>query len=246
MRITWLGHSTVLLEREGARLITDPVLRDRVGPLVRIAGAPDKRALGDIDAVLLSHLHADHADPPSLRSLGRGVKVVAPRLATPWLRRVGYEDVTELGAGEETEIAKVHVRATPASHDGRRQPLGPRAEAIGYTIGRSASVYYAGDTDLFPEMAGLCGSVSVALVPVWGWGPSLGPGHLDPERAARAVALISPRVAIPVHWGTLALGWPAKRPADPQWPAREFARLTARSAPHVEVRLLAPGEATEL
>ena len=79
-----------------------------------------------------------------------------------------------------------------------------------------------------------------------GWGPTLGPGHLDPARAATAAALIAPRVAVPIHWGTLAL-WPRPlRAKDPERPAREFASLVAQHAPDVEVRVLAPGERTEM
>ena len=107
-------------------------------------------------------------------------------------------------------------------------------------------MYFAGDTDLFPAMAELRGSVSVALVPVWGWGRSLGPDHLDPDRAAQAVALIAPQAAIPIHWGTLAPAWQTKRATDRERPARQFASLTAQYAPGVRVCLLSPGDQTEL
>jgi L-ascorbate metabolism protein UlaG (beta-lactamase superfamily) len=96
-------------------------------------------------------------------------------------------------------------------------------------------------------MSDLRGQIDVALLPVWGWGPSAGQGHLDPERAARAAAMISPPVAIPIHWGTLALPWLRRRRAsDPAEPARRFAALTAVSAPDVEVRLLEVGGRSSL
>ena len=67
--------------------------------------------------------------------------------------------------------------------------------------GGGRSVYFAGDTDVFEEMADLA-PVDVALLPIWGWGPSMGPGHMDPARAAEAARLLDARVAIPIHWGT--------------------------------------------
>jgi L-ascorbate metabolism protein UlaG (beta-lactamase superfamily) len=114
---------------------------------------------------------------------------------------------------------------------------------VGYLIRASRSVYFAGDTDLFPAMQDMRGIVDVALLPVWGWGPRLGPGHLDPERAARAAALLAPEVAIPIHWGTLAR-WPGRGLPDPERPAREFAAQTKRYAPAVDVRVLTPGQST--
>jgi L-ascorbate metabolism protein UlaG (beta-lactamase superfamily) len=105
-------------------------------------------------------------------------------------------------------------------------------------------VYFAGDTDLFEGMGELRGIVDVALLPVWGWGPSVGEGHLDPQRAAQATAMIAPRLAIPIHWGTFALPWARDGASDRH--AREFAELTAELAPTVDVRVLAPGESAEL
>jgi L-ascorbate metabolism protein UlaG (beta-lactamase superfamily) len=233
----------VLLEIDGVRVLTDPVLRGRVGPLVRIAAPAD--APGRVDVVALSHLHADHADMPTLRGLERSGPLLAPRPAAAWLRRAGLTDVHELEAGEELSIGGVTFVATPAVHDRRRRPLGPAADPVGYVVRGSRSAYFAGDTDLFASMADLGESLDLALLPVWGWGPDAGEGHLDPERAAQAVAMLRPRIAVPIHWGTFALPWAARRARDPAWPARRFAELVGERAPSVEVRVLAPGERTE-
>lgn len=243
--VRWLGHATVLLEIDGVRVITDPVLGRRVGPLVRIGAPVDEAALGTLDAVLLSHLHADHADVSSLRRL-RGATLIAPSGAAGWLHGKRMGDVRELRPGELMRIGALTIEATPAEHEGKRAPLGPVADTVGFLIHGSTSVYFAGDTDLFPEMSRLRGRVDVALLPVSGWGPTLGPGHLDPERAARAAAIIAPAVAIPIHWGTFTLPRPAPRPADPAGPATAFATLCRRSAPSVEVRVLAPGQVTSV
>jgi L-ascorbate metabolism protein UlaG (beta-lactamase superfamily) len=245
LEITWLGHSTVLIELDGVRLLTDPVVRERVGPLVRIAPPVPPSALDGIDAVLLSHLHADHADPRSLRRV-RSPLVIAPRGSGRWLakKRVAPA-VREVVAGEEQVVDSVRVTATPATHDSRRWPLGPRAEPVGFVLrGKGGSAYFAGDTDLNQAMTDLAGSIDVALLPVSGWGPSLGPGHLDAERAAEAAAMIAPRVAVPIHWGTLSPRRPMRRHPEPARPPQEFARLVAERAPEVEVRVLAPGEVT--
>jgi L-ascorbate metabolism protein UlaG (beta-lactamase superfamily) len=242
-RISWLGHATVLLELDGVRLLTDPVLGRRVGPLLRVSADPVEAAqLRQIDCVLLSHLHADHADPGSLRRLG--TSVIGPGGAGEWLRGAGVEHARELSPGDEAAVGSLRVIATPAVHDRRRRPFGTQAQPIGFVVRGSLGMYFAGDTDLFEGMTELRGTVDVALLPVWGWGPSVGEGHLDPQRAAEAVAMIGPSLAIPIHWGTFALPW--ARGGDSDRPAREFAELAAKLAPGVEVRVLAPGESTQL
>ena len=183
--IQYVGHATVLVDLGGVRLLTDPLLRNRVAHLRRAAKV-DAGALRGVDAVLISHLHYDHLDLPSLEKLGRDMPVVAPRGAGALIRRkAGVKNVIELRAGEEIAIGGVTVRATKAEHDTGRMPLGTQAEPLGYVIeGDGRSVYFAGDTDLFDEMAALA-PVDVALLPIWGWGPTMGPGHMDPTRAAR-------------------------------------------------------------
>jgi L-ascorbate metabolism protein UlaG (beta-lactamase superfamily) len=246
LSITWLGHATVLIELDGVRLITDPAIRNRIGPLVRVAPPIEPDTLGPVDCVLLSHLHADHTDIPSLHRLTRSGPIVVPAGAREWLTtNHGLRDVRELRPGEELGICGLRICATPATHASTRRPFGPAAEPVGYVIRGSSATYFAGDTDVFAAMAGMRDSIDVALLPVWGWGPRLGPGHLNPERAAAAVALIAPAVAIPIHWGTFALPGPVTRRAGrSDRPALQFAALAQRYAPNVEVRVLAPGGRT--
>jgi L-ascorbate metabolism protein UlaG (beta-lactamase superfamily) len=238
--ITYVGHATTLVELDGTRLLTDPVLRNRIGPMRRISDPPLPIERLRADAVLLSHAHHDHLDLPSLREVAADCPVIAPRGLARFLRRHGFEEIIELGIGEHTSIGSVEITATTATHDGRRYPFGRRLPALGFVIDGSATVYFAGDTDLFPGMAQLAKSLDLALLPVWGWGPKVGRGHLDPKRAAQAVALMRPRNAVPIHWGTLAgprVAWRA-RPAEP---AEAFKRLTADLAPDVRVWVLPPG-----
>jgi L-ascorbate metabolism protein UlaG (beta-lactamase superfamily) len=207
--LRFLGHSTVRLELGGRVVLTDPVLTARVGGLVRVVPPPSPHTYADADLVLLSHLHGDHLHLPSLRLLGRGTRVVVPRGAGAWLAGKGLRHVEEIAPGETLDEGGLTVTATEAVHSGHRWgprlTHGPQSPAIGHLVeGDGLKVYNAGDTDLFDGMTAF-GPVDVALLPVWGWGPNLGPGHLDPARAARAAGIVRARAAVPVHWGTLAV-----------------------------------------
>jgi L-ascorbate metabolism protein UlaG (beta-lactamase superfamily) len=239
MQLTWIGHSTVLVELDGLRILTDPLLRNRVAHLRRVHPV-DPAATGHVDVALVSHGHYDHLDVPSLRLLDPKAPVVVPRGLGRPLRRAGRARVVEVGEGEELGFGDVTVQATPAHHPGGRQLR--KSGALGFALRGSASVYFAGDTDLFDGMAEL-GPVDVAVLPVSGWGSKLPPGHLDPRRAAEALRLLRPRLAVPVHWGTFRTPF-APRPDDR--PAVEFVRAAAELAPEVEVRVLAIGETLTL
>jgi L-ascorbate metabolism protein UlaG (beta-lactamase superfamily) len=245
-RITWVGHSTVLLELDGARLLTDPVLRGRLGHLRRVAPPADARALADLDAALVSHLHYDHLDLPSLDRLDHSARVVVPAGGVPIVQRRGFSLVSEVAAGEELRIGPLDVRATHAEHTGRRGPFGSGSPAVGYLVSGSARIYFAGDTDLFDGMRALSPGLDVALLPVAGWGPRLPAGHLDPLRAADALRLLRPRIAIPIHWGTYRRIGLDRDPAVLRAPAEAFVRHARERAPEVDVRILPVGGSIEL
>jgi L-ascorbate metabolism protein UlaG (beta-lactamase superfamily) len=238
----------VLLRLGGVSILTDPMLRNWLGPLHREGPPPDPALTSEAELVLISHIHRDHLDRRSLRRLPPSTPLLVPRGATRWAAGGGAEEIREISLGETASIAGLEVTAVPALHDGHRDGRrGPGAEALGYLIrGGGRTVYFAGDTDLFDEMSEL-GAVDLALLPVWGWGTSVGDGHLDPERAARALELIRPRVAVPIHWGTFfPFGLRRLRPRFLSEPPRELARLAAELTPEVEMRILEPGSGMPL
>src|SRR4051794_38150448 len=150
-RVTYIGHATVLLELEGVRLITDPVLRSWVGPLHRQGARPSPGVANDVDAVLISHLHQDHADLPSLRRFPRDVPMLVPPGARTFFERRGFVAVSGLAAGESRQVKGIAVTATDATHRVKRRSVS-KTEAIGFLVGGGRRIYFAGDTDLFDGM----------------------------------------------------------------------------------------------
>ena len=230
----FLGHSTVRVEMAGRTVLTDPLLTGTVGLLRRLVPLPDPAMWAGVDVVLISHLHGDHLHLPSLRTVGRDVRIVVPRGAGAWLRGRGFPRVDELSAGETVSDGGLRITAVRAEHSGHRWgprlTHGPGTESLGYLLeGGGSTVYASGDTGLFQGMAVLAArAVDVALLPVWGWGPNLGPGHLDPVSAADAVELIRPQIVVPVHWGTFAVAGMTSLPS----PLRGRMRRLLVDPPH--------------
>ncbi|MCM2386919.1 MBL fold metallo-hydrolase [Streptomyces albipurpureus] len=246
VEVTWWGHATCTVEDSGVRVLTDPLFVRRLAHLRRRRGAVPPPEAAMADAVLVSHLHSDHLHLPSLARLSPGTRLVVPSgacRAVPGLCRLGLE-ITEVAPDDEVRVGPLTIRAVPALHDGRRLPVGPqRSPALGFVIAGEARTYFAGDTGLFDSMADEVGQVDVALLPVGGWGPYLGHGHLDAGRAAQAVAALAPRSAVPVHYGTYwPIGLDGVRPHEFHAPGEEFVRKTARLAPEVAVHRLGHGE----
>jgi L-ascorbate metabolism protein UlaG (beta-lactamase superfamily) len=237
----------VRLDLDGVRLLTDPVL-GRVGPagVLRRHAPPVPAAALDVDAVLLSHLHGDHCDLPSLAALGPRVRLVVPSGAAPLLEPIAPGRVTELAVGQSVRIGEVHVTATPALHEASRREGTALVQPVGFRVRGTREVYVAGDTDLFPGMVDLAGA-DVALLPVAGWGPVLGPGHMDALGAANALRLLRPRMAVPVHWGTLRIAgvWRLRRSTYLHAGA-EFRTYARRMAPYVRVVVPAVGDPVDL
>jgi L-ascorbate metabolism protein UlaG (beta-lactamase superfamily) len=239
--LTYVGHATVLAELASLRILTDPLLGRGILHVRRRVPAPAIQDLRPLDAILISHAHRDHLDHASLRLLAGECPAIVPRGCSRAARRGGALEVIELNEGDRLTLGDIVVEAVPAAHDGRRQPFGHPVAALGYLLEGPCRLYFAGDTDLFPGMSSLTGRVDLAMLPIWGWGPRVRTGHLDPMRADEAVATIRPQIAVPIHWGTLrAVG--SQRGRDPVAPAKAFADAVSRVAPGTEVRILMPGQ----
>jgi L-ascorbate metabolism protein UlaG (beta-lactamase superfamily) len=252
-QVHYIGHATVLVDIGRIRVLTDPILRDRVFFLQRQGRnpAPDLLAERPPDIVLLSHLHYDHVDLPSLRRLPSTTTVIAPMGSGRYLKRWAGVQVHQMGEGDSVQVSDVEITALPADHD---QPISmgrPLHACMSYLIRNHLSVYFAGDTDLFEGMyeIGREFHLDLALLPVWGYSHRLGPGHLTPFTAAQALDRLQPRVAVPIHWGSLRYLGP-----DALWQGRNFMRRPPYAfaeyasclAPQTEVRVLQPGESTSL
>jgi L-ascorbate metabolism protein UlaG (beta-lactamase superfamily) len=240
--LTWLGHSTVVLDVDGARLLTDPLLRRHVGLLRRRGASPPSELWENADAVLLSHLHHDHADRRSLALLPDRIPVIAAPDNVDWLRGRSLAGQSP-AAGEWIRVpgsSTVSVTLCRAVHHSRPMPHRPNG-ATGHVIRSSAgAVWVAGDTSVFPGMELIpeqAGSpIELALVPISGWGPRLSAGHMGPWEAADACAMVGARCAVPVHWGTLHT--PGGRNTPRGWmdrPAAVFTAAMAERAPACRV-----------
>ncbi|MCL2455754.1 MAG: MBL fold metallo-hydrolase [Micrococcales bacterium] len=246
--VTWLGHASIVLDLAGTRVLTDPLLRRHAGLLRRRGAAPAAETWSHADAVLISHLHHDHAELGSLHLLDE-VPVLSAAANAHWMHGRGVSGAVGLDENHWWTVpgGNVRVRRVPAVHNHRPMPHRPNA-ATGYILQTEGfTVWFAGDTGPFPQMAHLAdmaeAPIDLALVPVGGWGPRLSGGHLDPVQAAHAVAVSGARRAVPVHWGTLHA--PVSRGLPPGWMDRAgpaFAASCARIAPDCEVTVLTPGE----
>jgi L-ascorbate metabolism protein UlaG (beta-lactamase superfamily) len=240
-----MGHSTADISIGGVRFVTDPVLGARVAHLRRRCPNP-VLAPGVIDAVLISHLHHDHLDLASLRRIGAG-PVLVPRGAGRLIGGAVSGDVVEVSPGDVVNVGAARVLVVHADHSGRRTLSRAHGPALGFVIEASGRrVYFPGDTDLFEDMQSF-GPLDLALLPIWGWGPRLGPGHLNPQRAAAAAALLGAASVLPIHWGTFSpvnFGW--GRPGWLDQPGVEFVAALPAAAPESRLVLLEPGGAAQI
>ena len=224
LRVTWLGHSTTIVEIGGVRLLVDPVWAERAS-FVSFAGPkrfyPPPLPLAElpsVDAIVLSHDHYDHLDESFVRGVAaRGLRWVAPLGVGDWLGKWGVpaRDVTELDWWEATNVGGVTLTATPARHFSGRG-IGGRDRTLwcGYAIASPEHrVYYAGDTAMqneFPEIGARLGPFDVTMIEIGAYDKLWVDVHLGPEQAVMAHRLVRGDVMLPLHWGMFDLalhGW---------------------------------------
>ncbi|WP_437768385.1 MBL fold metallo-hydrolase [Sorangium sp. So ce281] len=219
LRVTWLGHSTVLLELDGRRVLTDPVFGERASP-VSFAGPlrfhPVPAALDELpplDAVLLSHDHFDHLCAPTIEALARTrVPIVTPLGVGALLEALGVDParITELDWHERAEIGGVRFTATPSQHFSGRGPTSRNATLWASWVieAERRKVFFSGDTGLFPgfeDIGKQHGPFDLVMLEVGAYHPAWGTIHLGPENALTAFEMLGGGTLLPVHWGTFNL-----------------------------------------
>jgi len=261
-RVTWVGHSTCLVQAGAINILTDPVWSERAspvqwaGPRRLVPAAVPLAALPPIDLVLISHNHYDHFDVATIRELARR------HPAATWACPLGVgEALTARGAATVTELdwwdartvatpgGEVALTATPARHFSGRTPFDRDATLwSGFAIAAGAwRVLFVGDTGLHPgfaDVGGRCGPFDVALVPVGAYEPRwvMRPVHMNPEEALDAYEAFAPNghrcVFVPIHWGTFPL---TDEPVD-EPPRRIRDGWRARGRPADDLWVLRHGE----
>jgi len=241
LRVTWFGHSSLLLEIDGTRILTDPVWSDRASPVSWIGPhrwyAPPI-ALGDlppIDAVVISHNHYDHLDAAKLSAMkGWNTVFVVPLGVGASLEYWGIPEarIVELDWWERTRIHDIEIVCAPARHASGRA-LFDTDEALwaGYALlGPRHRVYFSGDTGLFPALAEIgarLGPFDLTAIEVGQYDRAWPDWHIGPEQAVRAHAMLRGRALLPIHWGLFQLayhGW--TEPIERAWAAAQLAGVT--------------------
>lgn len=217
MRITYIGHATLLIKIGGRTFLTDPNFDPKLGKLLPRVSAPGI-ALSDlpsIDGVFITHAHADHMSFDSLDGLKKGIPIYAPRPIARWLTRKGYENVAAIIPGETRDVGGVLVRAAAATHKGHRYGVDRwRGAANMYLFDtKMDSCFFAGDTALTPDSDDIVENhlmsggrqLDIALLPIghapW-WKPGFRKGHLTSTDALTLFERLKARYLIPYHWGT--------------------------------------------
>lgn len=251
--LTWIGHSTLLLQLDGVNVLTDPQWSERASP-VSFAGprrlVPPGVAfehLPSIQVVLLSHDHYDHLDA---RTVERLAAVHRPRFVVPlgiraWLADRGIHDVVELDWWQSVEIDGLRFTSVPAKHFSGRSPRDANRRLwTGWTIaGRDRRAYFAGDTgysEVLAEIGRRLGPFDVAALPIGAYLPQwlMKPAHLTPEEALDVFRDVGARRFVAIHWGTFDL---ADEPIDDP-PRRLAAEARKRGLDPDRVWILTHGE----
>lgn len=254
LRLTWLGHSTVLVEVDGARVLLDPVWSERCSPVSFIGPVrfhPPPLALSELpplDAVVISHDHYDHLDHPTIVELGKSsVQFVVPLGVGSHLEYWGIDParITELEWWQSKRVGDVELTATPARHfSGRSLVMADRDQTLwaGWALrGPKHRVFYSGDTAMFPgftEIGERLGPFDATLMEVGAYNQLWADVHLGPEQALRAHQMVKGKVMFPVHWGTFDLALHA-------WTEPMERLLAAAASDGVRLVSPQPGESVE-
>ena len=254
LRVTYVGHATLLLHFGNVSVLTDPNFDDKLGYFLPRVTAPGVKMaeLPHIDAILLTHAHADHLSFRSLRALPAEIPIYAPPAIARWLQREGISSARAIASGERAQIGSLTITVASAKHVGARYGLDRwRGEAHMYLLDDGdSSVLFTGDTALTPAAGELAKTIAprrvdVALLPI-GYAPwwkeyLFRRGHLTSADALALFAEVNARILIPFHWGTF------RHVTSGAYDAiNVFRALLPAHERRADVNILEPGESLRL
>jgi L-ascorbate metabolism protein UlaG (beta-lactamase superfamily) len=255
MKVTYIGHATLLLELGGARLLTDPNFDSKLGRILPRVSAPGiaLEQLPALDAILLTHAHADHLSFDSIERLPRRIPLFAPPVVAKWLRRLGYSHAVDFAPDESVRVVDVTIHAASATHRGNRYGYDRwRSSANMYLLDAGETAFFAGDTALVADTHHLVErtlwakdrELDLALLPIgyapW-WKPGFRRGHLTHDDALTLFQRLRARTLVPYHWGTFRHVTATAHDA-----IRRLRQRVDESNLHSTVRIIEPGESLEV
>lgn len=211
--VTFIGHSTFLIQSGGLNIVTDPVWATRMGPGARLSppGVPIAD-LPPIDIVVLSHAHYDHLHLGSLRNLPGEFRLLVPEGLRGWLKRKGFKHVEELSWWSEKRIGDVTFGFVPAKHWTRRTPWDTNSSHWGGWVIQHGGdcLYFAGDSgydSLFREIGARYGDIRIALIPIGAYEPEwfMRDSHMTPEEAVQTFTDVGAGIFVPMHYDAFHL-----------------------------------------
>jgi L-ascorbate metabolism protein UlaG (beta-lactamase superfamily) len=256
LRVTYIGHATLLIEIGGKIFLTDPNFDSALGRFLPRVSSPGiaLKELPKLDAILLTHAHADHLSFKSLDQLPNNIPLFTPRAIAAWLEKRGYHNVTGVAPNESVELGGVVLRAASATHKGNRYGVDRWRSATNMYLLETnrTSCFFAGDTALTADSSSLVAKhlnahgrdLDLALLPIghapW-WKPGFRRGHLTSLDALTLFERLNARYFIPYHWGTF------NHVTSTAFDAIDRLRATLENHPlHPAVKILEPGSTFSL
>jgi L-ascorbate metabolism protein UlaG (beta-lactamase superfamily) len=250
VQLTWVGHSTFLIQVAGMNILTDPIWSQRASPVRWVGPRRSARPgiifkdLPRIDLVFISHTHYDHLDRPTILKLGPAPRYVVPEGVAPWFAKEGISNVTELSWWKSETAGALSITAVPAKHWSKRWVyVDEHMGWGGYVIQSPAgAIYFAGDTgyhdEYFKEIGKRFPDIDLALIPIGAYYPRtvFGRFHIDPREALQVHKETGAKKSIGMHWGTFKLTQePLQEPPQELARQREVAGMSSEEFSEMKI-----------